>query len=870
MKLVSIGLLAIAVQACVSDDPQASPDPSQGRSPGRMMLEQGAAYDAVDSAPRAPVITWGELGQGRMIMAEGGAVMHKAMPSQTSGEVAARLHLMRYRDELGLSPETIEAAELQAAHELRAGASIYQFAQRAGDLPVFQARAKVVLDGARNLVSLANGLVPSAIADAPTGNFTLQPEAALAKAYLAAGGPELLLSGIVEQHARRPEWRKYALQTPAGVLGVLESSARQVMFLEHDRLVAAYHIELMTQLPQTRENRLYRVLIAGDDGRVLMKTLLTASETFTYRVFAEPDGNHAPLDGPIADSTPHPTGVPEVFAPAFAEPVLVQMEGFNKHGDPWLEDSATYTFGNNVEAYSDRNQANSFFSTSGGFTEGSDYRAEVTAPKTFDRVYDPTQVPDVSPEQIMASVTQVFYVTNWLHDFFYDSGFDEASGNGQVDNLGRGGMDGDPLLAEAQDSADNGTANNANMSTPSDGASPRMQMYVWTGSPNRKFVTEPAVHIEDWLGGASFGPSMFELPPTELVLSDDDDTSRPFLATGTGAGSVTDACQQPNNVSGKVAVIDRGVCAFTDKVQNAQEAGAVAALVINNSPGHSAPNAATNAMQITIPTLMLSFEDGQRLKSQMLEGTVRTTTFSRGPEVRRDGSIDNTVVAHEWGHFIHMRLVDGQSQQFGAMSEGWGDFLGLFLTIREGDEFAGRAYPLSQYAAGGFDARAAYFGIRRAPYSVEYTINPFTFQNISARAETPDWAPLSAAGGDAPNNEVHAAGEIWAQVMFEVYVNILESGKAAGRPFADNQRRMADYVVAGMKAAPDNPTFLEQRDGILSAARAMAAMDPTRASDVDAIARGFAKRGMGKDAEAPPASSSSLNEVVESYEIAKD
>ena len=53
----------------------------------------------------------------------------------------------------------------------------------------------------------------------------------------------------------------------------------------------------------------------------------------------------------------------------------------------------------------------------------------------------------------MASVTQVFYVTNWLHDWWYDSGFNEAAGNAQKDNFGRGGVAGDPLHAEAQNGA---------------------------------------------------------------------------------------------------------------------------------------------------------------------------------------------------------------------------------------------------------------------------------------------------------------------------------------------------------------------------------------------------------------------------------
>ena len=74
----------------------------------------------------------------------------------------------------------------------------------------------------------------------------------------------------------------------------------------------------------------------------------------------------------------------------------------------------------------------------------------------------------------------MFFHVNWLHDRWYEAGFDEASGNAQQDNFGLGGIDGDPILAEGNDFS--GT-DNANMSTPADGSSPRMQMFRFDG-PN--------------------------------------------------------------------------------------------------------------------------------------------------------------------------------------------------------------------------------------------------------------------------------------------------------------------------------------------------------------------------------------------------
>jgi hypothetical protein len=106
---------------------------------------------------------------------------------------------------------------------------------------------------------------------------------------------------------------------------------------------------------------------------------------------------------------------------------------------------------------------------------------------------------------------------------------------------------------------------------------------------------------------------------------------------------------------------------------------------------------------------------------------------------------------------------------------------------------------------------------------------------------------------------------VWAQTLFESYVNLIETGKAAGRPFETSQRHMADYVVAGMKAAPVEPTFIEQRDALLLAVHALSKGDPARTGDFEAIARGFAKRGLGVGAKAPPIASRAFDETVESF-----
>ena len=93
-----------------------------------------------------------------------------------------------------------------------------------------------------------------------------------------------------------------------------------------------------------------------------------------------------------------------------------------------------------------------------------------------------------------AVVTQLFYYTNWYHDYAYDLGFTETARNFQNDNFGNGGSGGDAVEAESDanftgqqcDSGGNPVKclNNANFNTNgADGTKPRMQMYVGDTNP---------------------------------------------------------------------------------------------------------------------------------------------------------------------------------------------------------------------------------------------------------------------------------------------------------------------------------------------------------------------------------------------------
>jgi hypothetical protein len=794
-----------------------------------------------------------------------------AMPIRVTAETAARLHLARHAKVLGAGAASIREAAMTGTHTLAGGGTIVQFGQRVNGIEVFRSRASVLLDADKNLVSIANGLA-STVSTGQLGKgsaFRHHAEAAVANAYAARAGIKLGAEAVRDLGPiEGAESRSYSVQTPGGALRVLHATAKQVYYPSGHRLVPAYYVEFLSRAARSNENQAWGLVVSAIDGSALYQTSLTDSETYNYRVWATAD--KVPMDGPIVDSTPYPGGVPDGVVPANAAPIMIAMEGFNKNpagaADPWLPTGATVTFGNNAQAYSDRNQ----FVDEGGVTRndgyneggltvdsGADFRADITSALTFDRTYNLAQAPNASVNQIKAAVTQLFYVNNWLHDYWYDSGFNEAAGNAQASNYGRGGAEGDPLLLEAQDSADSGQGNNANMSTFADGTPPRMQMYVWNGLPNRTITTTPAPSLTftDGIGAASFGPQEFDLYPTAA--------NPPAIFNDGTAPNNADACEAATgSYTGRIVIVDRGTCAFTVKIANAIAAGAAGVILINNAPGNAPVNPGGSDPALNIPVLGVSLENGTPLKTAVSGGTITRLRMQRGVETKRDGTIDNGIVAHEWGHYIHHRLVLCGSTSCGGMSEGWGDFTALMMIVKEPDTFDTNVYPMAQYASAGLSKNAAYFGIRRAPYSESKTKNPFTFKHIRQAETMPTTAPLAPTAADP--SEVHNVGEIWAQAMFQGYINMIKAGKTAMRPFADTQRRMANYVVAGMRAAPTEPTFVEQRDAILKPIYMAGKTDAAALADFRALAAGFADRGLGAGAIAPPVESVNLNEAVES------
>ena len=82
----------------------------------------------------------------------------------------------------------------------------------------------------------------------------------------------------------------------------------------------------------------------------------------------------------------------------------------------------------------------------------------------------------------------------------------------------------------------------------------------------------------------------------------------------------TNACAgliDPAALAGNIALIDRGDCVFVDKVQRAQEAGALAVIVVNNVAGDPVEMGGSPSYTVTIPAVMITQAAGAQFKSQL-------------------------------------------------------------------------------------------------------------------------------------------------------------------------------------------------------------------------------------------------------------
>lgn len=160
------------------------------------------------------------------------------------------------------------------------------------------------------------------------------------------------------------------------------------------------------------------------------------------------------------------------------------------HIDWWNGQPPTSFTSNNADAYLDRDSNN----------QPDDSPRLVVPDGNFVFPLDLTAAPTTDDNQ-KAALANLFYWTNRYHDILYMFGFNEAAGNFQTTNFTGQGAGNDAVRAEAQDGSG---INNANFSTSSfDGSSARVQMYLWTGTPQRDGDLDQGVILHELTHGTS-------------------------------------------------------------------------------------------------------------------------------------------------------------------------------------------------------------------------------------------------------------------------------------------------------------------------------------------------------------------------------
>lgn len=471
----------------------------------------------------------------------------------------------------------------------------------------------------------------------------------------------------------------------------------------------------------------------------------------------------------------------------------------------------TYTRGNNVWSFEDRfndNTPNAAESADGG------------AGLVFDFPFSELATP---VENKGAAITNLFYMNNKMHDITYRYGFDEEAGNFQFNNYNKPGQGNDHVLAQALDGADlaTPTLNNANFSTPPDGSSGRMQMYLWNTTGGRLVqVNAPGVIAGSYYGGqGGWGGSITNTPTTAEGV---------FVNDGV---EPTTGCEPPtNNVAGKIVMIDRGECEFGYKAYLAQLAGASGCIICDHeAPPKTGFGAGAYGAQVTIPTVWMKKGDCALLRQYAGAGLNISLVqpVVNGPEFV-DGDFDNGIIAHEYGHGISNRLTGGPSNtgclgNAEQMGEGWSDFFSLVMSVRPGDVATTKrgvgTFVFGQPNDGN--------GIRRYPYSADMNINPITFSTV------------------AENPQVHALGEVWTSMIWDLYWAMVEKygyDPDYNNPNSGNARTI-QMVMDGMKLQPCGPGFQDGRDAIRLANEIY-----YNGADTCLIMSVFARRGLGVNA----------------------
>src|SRR5687767_9307785 len=147
------------------------------------------------------------------------------------------------------------------------------------------------------------------------------------------------------------------------------------------------------------------------------------------------------------------------------------------------------------------------------------------------------------------------------------------------------------------------------------------------GNPDVRLLAPVGMAGSYQFGTAAFGPPLGSPVSGDVVAAVDIAEPAGTLV----AGTTTDGCSPFSNaaaVAGKIALIERGRCGFSEKAKNATDAGAIGMIIYNNAGANAVlgpPGMATDPVfgpQVTIPTVSMTRPDGLAIVSALGSGAV--------------------------------------------------------------------------------------------------------------------------------------------------------------------------------------------------------------------------------------------------------
>ena len=192
----------------------------------------------------------------------------------------------------------------------------------------------------------------------------------------------------------------------------------------------------------------------------------------------------------------------------------------------------------------------------------------------------------------------------------------------------------DPFLNNALDGSTNTPLSALLASTPAArlAAIQKVDQIVWTGSnvaaavPTTLLFGRPELDAPTLpsIDGTRYGTASFGAPVPATGI-----TGNVVLAQD-GVGVSSDACEPLTAASaaavhGNIALVDRGTCAFVVKVKNAQDAGAMAVMVADNTATNPPGGLGGADPTITISSVLVLQTTGNAIKTALATGPVTVT-----------------------------------------------------------------------------------------------------------------------------------------------------------------------------------------------------------------------------------------------------